>query len=92
MVVANAGTSAASLTAPATPAAAPKAMAVSASIWEQWGDASIVSSGPDVELDGSALDWVGAAGPDALRPLPLTVRYVVIDPVGRESAMTVVGA
>ncbi len=92
-VVANAGTSAASLTAPATPAAAPKAIGpYRLRIWEQWGDASIVSSGPDVELDGSALDWVGAAGPDALRPLPLTLRYVVIDPVGRESAMTVVGA
>ncbi len=91
-VVASAGTSAASLTAPATPTASNAIGAYRLRIWEQWNGGSIISSGPDIELNGSALDWVGTPAPDADRPLPLTVRYVVIDPVGRESAMTVVGA
>ena len=78
----------ASLSAPATPAAAAQAIApYRLRIWEQWGDAAM---GPaiDVELDGSALAWEGAPVAAADHPRPLTLRFVTIDPLGRESTLT----
>jgi hypothetical protein len=89
-VVATAGTAAAALSAPATPSAPRAIGSYRLRIWEQWNGGIIVSSGPDIELDGTALAWQGTPAPDASHPLPLTLRYVVVDPAGRESAMTVV--
>ena len=88
-ITALAGTSAARLDAPATPSASTKAIGTyTLRIWEQWGNGTIVLAGPDVALNGSALVWTGTAGPDADRPHPLVLRYVVIDPAGREGALT----
>jgi hypothetical protein len=87
-VIAEGATLRASLAAPATPSASTKAVGpYRLRIWEQWGDKSI---GPaiDIELDGSALAWEGASGSAADHPRPLTLRFVTIDPVGRESDMT----
>jgi len=91
-VVANAGTAAAALSAPATPSAPHAIGSYRLRIWEQWNGGDIVSSGPDIELDGSALAWQGTTAPVANHPLPLTLRYLVVDPVDRESAVTVVKA
>jgi hypothetical protein len=87
-VIAEGATLRASLAAPATPSASTKAVGpYRLRIWEQWGDKSI---GPaiDIELDGSALTWEGPSGSAADHPRPLTLRFVTIDPVGRESEMT----
>jgi hypothetical protein len=91
-VVAIAGTTAAALTAPATPSAPRAIGSYRLRIWEQWNGGEIVSSGPDIELDGTALDWHGTPAPGASHPLPLTLSYVVVDPVGRESVVTVAEA
>jgi hypothetical protein len=87
-VIAEGATLRASLAAPATPSASTKAVGpYRLRIWEQWGDKSI---GPatDIELDGSALAWEGPSGSAADHPRPLKLRFVTIDPVGRESDMT----
>jgi len=39
-----------------------------------------------------AIEWKGADAPDADRPRPLTLRYAVIDPVGRESTVVILRA
>ena len=78
----------ASLAAPATPTASSKAIGFyRLRIWEQWDDLAI---GPatEIELDGSALAWEGIAVTSADHPGPLKLRFVTIDPAGRESAMT----
>jgi hypothetical protein len=85
------GTSAALLKAPSTPIASDKAVGQGQyllRIWEQWGDMTITLAGADIVLDGGALSWTGTGDLDAARPHPLTLRYVVIDPAGRESALT----
>jgi hypothetical protein len=82
----------ASLAAPTTPAVSPQAIApYRLRIWEQWGNAAM---GPaiDVEVDGSALAWEGASVTAADHARPLTLRFVTIDPLGRESALTVLQA
>jgi len=82
----------ASLTAPATPAVSANAISpYRLRIWEQWGDTAM---GPavDVELDGSALAWEGVPVAAADHPRPLTLRFVTIDPLGRESALAVLQA
>jgi len=82
----------ASLTAPATPAVSANAISpYRLRIWEQWGD---MAMGPavDVELDGSALAWEGVPVAAADHPRPLTLRFVTIDPLGRESALAVLQA
>jgi hypothetical protein len=86
-VIVDGATVRASLAAPATPSASPKAVGTyRLRIWEQWGDLSI---GPatEVELDGSALAWEGSPVTAADHPRPLKLRFVTIDPVGRESDM-----
>jgi hypothetical protein len=90
--IAEAGMVRASLMSLSTPSASPGAIApYRIRLWEQWGDTAITSAGPDIELDGSPLSWEGTAAPDdANRPRPLKIHYVVIDPVGRESALTTV--
>ena len=61
-------------------------------IWEQGGDKPI-GAAVEVETDGSALAWEGTpVADDADHPRPLTLRVVVIDPVGRESTMTTLTA
>ena len=76
------------LAAAVTPAASAKAIGpYRLRVWQQWG-ANPIDAATDLELDGSALDWEGADLPAADHPLPLTLRFVVIDPLGRESAMT----
>jgi hypothetical protein len=91
-VISEAGTVRASLTAPSTPSAPKGAVGTyRLRLWEQWGDTPIASAGGDVELDGSALAWEGTAVPDdANHPQPLKLRFVVIDPVGRESDMVTI--
>ena len=93
-VIVDAGTVRAVLAAPSTPSASSNAIApYRLRIWEQWGDKRITSAGPDVDVDGSPLAWEGAPVPDdADHPRPLTLRVVVIDPVGRESAMATISA
>ena len=91
-VISEAGTKRASLTAASTPSSPNGAVgSYWLRIWQQWGDKPITSAGADVELDGSALAWEGAPVPDnADYPQPLTLRFVVIDPVGRESDMVTI--
>ena len=87
-VMVDGATVRASLAAPGTPSASPKAVGTyRLRIWEQWGDLPI---GPatDVELDGSTLAWEGTPVTTADHPRPLTLRFVTVDPVGRESAMS----
>jgi hypothetical protein len=87
-VIAEGATVRASLASPSTPSASMKAVgSYRLRIWEQWGDNSI-GPGSDIELDGSALAWEGPSGSAADHPRPLTLRFVTIDPVGRESEMT----
>ncbi|MGH9308387.1 MAG: hypothetical protein ACRD1U_03385, partial [Vicinamibacterales bacterium] len=86
-VISEAGTKRARLTAVSAPSA-PKGSVgdYRLRIWQQWGTTPIVGAGADVELDGAPLAWEGTAVPDdADHPQPLTLRFVVIDPVGRES-------
>jgi hypothetical protein len=88
-VIVDGATIRASLAAPVTPSASPKAVGLyRLRIWEQWSNLPI---GPatDVELDGSALAWEGAPVTPVDHLRPLTLRFVTIDPVGRESTMTV---
>jgi hypothetical protein len=87
-VIVDGATVRASLTAPATPSASQKAVGTyRLRIWEKWGDLPI---GPatDVELDGSPLTWEGIPATSADHPRPLTLQFVTVDPVGRESAMS----
>jgi hypothetical protein len=93
-VISDAGMLRARFTAPSTPSAPKGAIGTyRLRIWEQWGAKPIASAGADVELDGSALAWEGTAVPDdADHPRPLTLRFVVIDPVGRESEMVTITA
>jgi hypothetical protein len=90
--ISEAGTKRAGLTAASTPSTPKGAVGTyRLRIWEQWGDKPIASAGSDVELDGLALAWEGTAVPDdADHPHPLTLRVVVIDPVGRESEMVTI--
>jgi hypothetical protein len=88
-IIAEAGTLRAGLTAPTTPATSPKAVGpFRLRVWEQWGAADI---GPakEKELDGGPLAWEGdkPGVPDAADRHPLTLRYVIVDPLGRESDM-----
>lgn len=91
-VISDAGTKRASLIAPSTPSAPQGAVGTyRLRIWEQWGNKPIGSANADVELDGSALTWEGTAVPDdAANPELLTIRFIVIDPVGRESALVTI--
>jgi hypothetical protein len=62
-------------------------------VWEQWGpDAAITPAPAEMPLAGGAALWEGTDGPAAVRARPLTLRYVVIDPVGRQSAVESVTA
>ena len=90
-IIAEAGSLRASLTATSTPSASPKAIGpYRLRIWEQWG-AKAIGAATDVELDGSSLAWEGTPVPDdPSHPRPLTVRVVVIDPLGREGEMTTI--
>lgn len=86
------GASHARLNASATPGADRRAVGrYRLRVWEQWGDRDI---GParEIDLNGGAIEWKGADAPDADRPRPLTLRYAVIDPVGRESAVVTLRA
>jgi hypothetical protein len=88
-VVAEGANVHATLSAPATPSASGKAVgAYRLRIWEQWKDAAI-GRATDVELDGSPLTWEGDPVTAADHQRPLRLWFVVIDPVGRESDMTV---
>jgi hypothetical protein len=91
-VISEAGTKRASLSATSTPSSPNGAVgSYWLRIWQQWGDKPITSAGADVELDGSTLAWEGTPVPDnADNPQPLTLRFVVIDPVGRESDMVTI--
>jgi len=79
---AEGATARASLAAPATPLASPKATgAYRLHIWEQSGGLPIAPA-TDIELDGSALAWEGAPVTAADHPGPLKLRFVTIDPIG----------
>lgn len=87
-VIVDGATVRAKLAAPATPSASPKAVGTyRLHIWEKWGNLPI-GKATCVELDGSALAWEGTPVTSADHPRPLTLQFVTVDPVGRESAMS----
>jgi hypothetical protein len=91
-VIAEAGMLRTRLTSSSTPSASPSATHYRLRLWEQWGDKQI-GAATDVQLDGSPLDWEGTpVADDVEHPRPVTLRLVVIDPVGRESAMMTLSA
>jgi hypothetical protein len=61
-------------------------------IWEQWGGGEITAAGPEVELRGEPLQWLGTPRPAATATAPLVLHLAVVDPIGRESALTAVEA
>lgn len=80
----------ATLTAPATPDVDKAAIGpYRLRIWEQWDGKDIEAPAPDVEVDGGPLEW---AGPLRSAGQSLTLHMVVIDPLGRESAITAADA
>jgi hypothetical protein len=89
-LISEAGTIRPSLTAPSTPSASSKAVdAYRLRIWEQWGEADI-GKATDVVLDGGALAWgEGTRVPDAADRPPVKLWFVTVDPLGRQSDMSV---
>ncbi|MFC4169393.1 hypothetical protein [Teichococcus aestuarii] len=82
-VLAQPGGHSLALTVPSPPAAHPLAVGRYAlRIWQRWGDGPIEPAGPDVELDGSPLQWTGPARPGPVAA-PATLFVAVIDPLGR---------